>query len=150
MNKIFFGLFFIMLTSSIIHAANKPNSFECTGSQLTLTYTTTSKIGEPTLSYQRDEVDISAEGEAIRVEKSVLGSLVSVQYRYVPDKSVSYITVILPDINLDSDVELFKFKTVVVDTSSRTSFGGGPGLVHGVVQNSEYYPVICVASRVDF
>ncbi|MEK7790933.1 MAG: hypothetical protein AAB309_04840 [Deltaproteobacteria bacterium] len=162
MKKITFVLFSMVL--SVPLWAEQPNWVSCKDKRntLELEYTTTSYHGKPTFTYSRSSHGhpllsrkVEAYGESIEIADSVLGEIISVvdDNLSAPDRSTEWVSLVLPHINLISkdprnpdakDPEV-KFQTVVVETTSKTSFGG-TFIVPGVVEDSRYFDVTCTAA----
>ena len=149
----------------LLAATEAPNWVECKSKgrrdTLKLFYMTTGVHGKPTFTYSRLEDGplsrkIVAEGEAIWSVGTVLGQIISVAdpNRSAPDRSNEVVSLVLPDINLtprdrrnpDAAYPEVEFETVVVETTSNTSFVGSP---KGVVQHSQYFDVACRAGIAD-
>ncbi len=91
----------------------------------------------------------------IEIGNSVMGNLLSVQLNYAPDSHSYNATFILPHVNFKPRplpvpehgfVNLTKkFNTVLVLTKIMTSIGG-PSLVDGAIERSNYISLQCTAS----
>ena len=111
-----------------------PNLFTFSGRRddTQVTFSTTSITGQPQFSYHDDTRDVSATGDEITVERTVLGTLVTVTLETVPDLHTVTATLVLPDLGgLSGPVT--HFGTFLVLTENRTSIGG-PALVTGALQ----------------
>ena len=115
-------------------SAVTPNLFTFSGRRddTQVTFSTTSITGQPQFSYHDDTRDVSATGDEITVERTVLGTSVTVTLEAVPDLHTVTATLVLPDLGgLSGPVT--HFGTFLVLTENRTSIGG-PALVTGALQ----------------
>lgn len=111
-----------------------PNLFTFSGRRddTQVTFSTTSITGQPRFSYHDDTRDVSATGDEISVQRTVLGTLVTVSLETVPDLHTVTATLVLPDLGgLSGPVT--HFRSFLVLTENRTSIGG-PALVTGALQ----------------
>jgi hypothetical protein len=121
------------------------NNYECAGDPGTsVTYSTTSFGGVPLITIQIDKTVISKSGDEIQTQSTVLGNLVTVVRQEVPDQFTDTVTLIAPDVNLIEGGRRAGFATQLALTRTRTSIGG-PALVVGVIQESTYRRLFCVA-----
>ena len=125
----------------------QPNLYELTGHQVHIRYSTSSLTGEALLSYRDAQRNLSFHGDQIRVAPSEIGRLVTVTLGQVPDLQSTTLTLLIPDINLDSDVVLFK--TSAITTTHKTTIGG-PDLVGGAIQTYKTMILRGQASQVNF
>jgi hypothetical protein len=115
-------------------SAVTPNLFTFSGRRddAQVTFSTTSITGQPQFTYHDDTRDVSATGDEITVERTVLGTLVTITLETVPDLHTVTATLVLPDLGgLSGPVT--HFATFLVLTENRTSIGG-PALVTGALQ----------------
>jgi len=111
-----------------------PNLFTFSGRRddTQVAFSTTSITGQPQFSYHDDTRDVSASGDGITIERTALGTLVTVTLDTVPDLHTVTATLVLPDLGgLSGPVT--HFGTFLVLTENRTSIGG-PALVAGALQ----------------
>lgn len=125
----------------------QPNMYEFTGKRVKITYSTTSIPGEPRLSYRDRTRTLQFKGDEIRVTPTEIGQLVTVTLEVIPDLRVVTLTLLIPAINLQSDVVIFK--TEAITTTHRTSIGG-PALVKGALQSYSTQTLLGEASLVTF
>jgi len=118
--------------------------YACRGLDLTVKYNT-GAIGELSLSVARGGKPIVKRGDEVRVQKTVLGSLVTIVVRNEPDAFTQTFTLLAPDVNVPSDNPTVTFKTELFRTHTKTSIGG-PALVQGVIQESISQQLSCRAS----
>ena len=141
----------LALTPTSALAQTQPaNNYDCTNNAgTTVDYSTTSFTGDPRITIQFDGNVISKSGDEIQTQKTVLGTLVTVVRREVPDSFTDTITFVAPDVNVTSSTPAVSFRTELFFTRTRTSIGG-PSLVVGVIQSSTRRTLVCTASHVDF
>ena len=145
---IFLGL--LSMTFSIFAANTTPaNLFECTGAGVTVNYTSSSLIGQPTLNISVEGKKFSANGLEILDQKTVLGSLLSLTKASVPDLYTDTLTFVKPDVNVSGFGESVDFFTRLFRTRSHTSVGG-PQFVEGVIQSSQSKLIHCKATAAVF
>jgi hypothetical protein len=126
------------------------NNYECTNNAgTTVNYSTTSFTGDPRITIAFDGIVISKSGTEIQTQSTVLGTLVTVVRREVPDAFTDTITFVAPDVNVTSSTPEVKFSTELFFTRTFTSIGG-PSLVVGVIQSSTRRTLGCVASHLKF
>ncbi|MEE9355144.1 MAG: hypothetical protein V3U75_06095 [Methylococcaceae bacterium] len=150
-----FLLSVLLLISTSSFAANSTrttpaNFFDCHGDNgLTVNYTTSSLIAQPTLSISVGGNTYFATGDEISDQKTVLGSLLTLTKESLPDLYTDTLTFVKPDVNVNEFGESVDFIATVFSTRSHTSFGG-PRLVEGVIQRSRLKLVHCTATAVVF
>lgn len=127
---------------------NEPNQFVLTGRDTQLTYSTSSFIGQPQLSFQHRQTSHSFSGAEIRCQETEIGKLVSVTLEQIPDLRTVTLTLLLPAINLGNTTEVH-FRTRAILTTARTSIGG-PRLVVGALQTYRVLSLQGTASIVEF
>lgn len=111
-------------------------------------FSTTSITGQPQFSYHDDSRDISATGDEITVERTALGTEVTITVETVPDLHTVTATLVLPDLGgLSRPVT--HFATFLVLTENRTSIGG-PALITGALQRYTVVKGRGTAQRVAF
>lgn len=76
------------------------NLFELHGHGLHITYTATSLGGQPQFHYQDGHTDQNFSGDALRVEHSEIGSLVTVTIQKSVDSDFTTFTLVVPEIHL--------------------------------------------------
>lgn len=129
---------------------NAPNHFTLTGEGAQISYTTSGIDGQLQFNYEIGEYSGTARGDAIRVETTEIGQLVTVTLAAVPDLHTITLTLLLPTIHLGGPVVDVTdgpgdgaFQTQAILTTHHTSFGG-PRLVQGAV---ETYQFVALAGR---
>jgi hypothetical protein len=127
--------------------ASTPNSYELTGTDTEITYSTTSFSGRPLLTYRAQSDQRSFSGAEIRSLDSEIGRQVTVTIEQIPDLHSITLTILIPTINLDR-VES-RFRTRAIFTTQRSSIAG-PRLIKGAVQSYRVLALRGVARNVDF
>jgi hypothetical protein len=125
------------------------NSYECKGNAITVSYSTTSFIGKPQAKFIISKQPISGTGEEVTVQQTVLGNLVTLTKKTIPDLYTDTITVLLPDINVAKLGAKVTFNAQLISSRARTSIAGTQ-LVNGVIQKNIVYPINCTATAVVF
>lgn len=100
-----------------------PTAYELTDGATQIGYTTSSVAGAPQFSYSGPKDDRTFSGDEISVLASPLGDLVTVTLEDVPDLQLVTLTVLLPQIGLESGGEA-RFATLAIFTTTRTTFAG--------------------------
>jgi hypothetical protein len=78
------------------------NFFELSHGKDTLTYTVSNIAGQPVLDYIHSGKTRSFVGEQIRIEKTVLGTEVTVTLKINVDSNAHLLTLVLPDVHVGS------------------------------------------------
>lgn len=78
-----------------------PNLYELTGGTLHITYSTTSKNGQPFFSYDDGSQKLTFKGQEIQEEKSAIGVLVTVRTHMTTDAGSTTFTLLLPIVRLE-------------------------------------------------
>ncbi len=123
-------------------AFNPANHFVVSGAGIDGTIDVSSISGEAMVSLTIDGRALRAPGLEITRE----GIVVRAIHEEVPDSHTLLVTVIIPQVNLDSEPQMGAGFAVL--TTARTSIGG-PGLVSGPVQLYELRPLALTASVVE-
>ena len=142
-------LFSLAALTSAVASAAVPNSYVCSGNGVEIHYTTTSLQGRPTFSVALDGDRAAKEGQEIKQEKTVMGDVISIVQKAVPDASMTWVSLVLPLVALDEKHPNLSFETSWVKTVVRSSFLG-PKELGGQVTTSKFQPITCVARSVKF
>ncbi len=151
--KVVLGIFAAIAVSQSFAADQiAPNMYTCSGKDVDVHYTTTSKTGKPT--FGADVEGVAAKLPAfpeLKVENTLAGQLVTARDMHlVPvDGPETRYTLVLPYVALIKPADAVKFDTILVKTSVANPFFHGPGQ-SGPGINSEYLPVECEAKVVFF
>jgi hypothetical protein len=147
----------ILLIASVSFAAESPNLFECKTNDglVSISYSTSSFAGTPSFNYTNrlggKEIVVNLFDENdIELQRTVMGTLVTVATEIIMDGPSTYISFTLPQVNITYDkADTRKFKTMAAKTIVNNTFGG-PELVEGAVEQSEYFEMNCIADSVIF
>ena len=111
--------------SSIAKAEPKqpiaPNLYELTGGKMHVTYSTSSKNGQPHFTYQDGTQNLSFAGDQIRQTKTEIGTLVSVTIHMTVDSGSTAFTLLVPAVNLASPSSPAQIHTYGITTGHRFS-----------------------------
>jgi hypothetical protein len=118
---------------------DKANHFELTGKHREITYEGTTVTGLPQLIYrdrQEPGLNETFTGDRLRLLSSTeTGLMVSVMLRARPDRDTLYLSLLVPEVNLE-DRSPKSISTLAILTTHHTTFGG-PNLVKGPLQTYE-------------
>lgn len=106
-------------------ANQEPNHFELHGHGIHVVYSATSISGQPLFNYHDAIQDKSFSGKEITIEKSVLGTLVSVFLKRTADGPSTSFTLLVPLVRLASS-GVATISTDGVTTLHKNSFAGPP------------------------
>lgn len=151
--KVVLGIFAAVAVSQSFAADQvAPNMYNCSGKNVEVHYTTTSKVGKPTFGATVEGVQAKLPAfPELKVENTLAGQLVTARDMHmVPvDGPEARYTLVLPYVGLLQGDHAVKFDTILVKTSVANPFFHGPG-VSGPGINSDYLPVECEAQFVFF
>ena len=143
-------IFLLLSFSSVTVAAPiAANQYHCTGKNSRVDYSSSSFSGEPLLNIQLGKNHLSAQGEAIQAEKTVLGHVLTLVKSVTPDLQTLTVSVLLPDVNLTKLGDRVAFESQLFQTKTLTSIGG-TALVNGVIQYNTTQALHCTATAVVF
>ncbi len=100
------------------------NLFELSRGAIHVTYSTTSFIGGPILSYRDNQLSRSFRGEEISVQATDLGQLVTVTLETIPDLRTVKFTLILPVVTVMPQSVGTRVKVPGITTTAPTSIAG--------------------------
>jgi hypothetical protein len=123
-----------------------PNSFQLTGDEIQVNYSTTSFDGKPLFTFQKGQKTLNFAGNQISSSTLNIGTLVSVVIATVPDKSTTIFSILLPTISLPASKRQ-AFQTLGVTTVTKTTLAGPPP---GVQQTYKSVALRGSARLVDF
>lgn len=107
------------------------NFYDLRRDQRFVSYTESNIEGKPVVTFIDGGVTRSFVGDEIEIEKTALGTLVTVTLKVIPDKSKSLLTLVLPEVLVKDDPEYLSapviFHTVEMSIA-------GPPLTPGAVQ----------------
>ena len=116
--------------------SHEPNLFDLSGGDIRVHYSTSSIAGQPLLTYQDEQRQLSFSGDEIRRAETEIGAQVSVTLEAVPDLHTLSFTLLLPAVRLREGGA--QVEAVGILTTHRSSIGG-PQLLEGALQS--YSPV---------
>lgn len=125
------------------------NLFELKDANLHITYSSSSFDGRPQLTYKKGKNTRTFRGDELQQAESVMGTLVSVTLRAVPDLKMILFTLIVPQVNVSDDDPKVSIRTKAIETTAKTTIGG-PDMVPGAVQAYKMYSLKGTASNVLF
>lgn len=83
----------------------QPDLYNFTGTNLKISYSTTSIDGKARFSYQNGKTVLSFSGDEIRTVETEIGTLVSVTVSMTVDTGSTSFSVLIPKVNLDSKLK---------------------------------------------
>jgi hypothetical protein len=127
-------------------------TYECTGTDLSILFDADSEFGKdvPAVVIGLGKEQIRARGERVSLQRTVLGTLVTVRHgAAVPDSHVDSLTFVAPDVNVPvaSQGPTRRLRSSFFKTRTLTGIGG-PQFVEGAIQQSSEQPIACRASNV--
>ena len=102
-----------------------PNSFQLTGDDVQVNYSTTSIDGKPRFTFKKGQKTLDFAGNQISSSTVNIGTLVSVVITAVADKSTTTFSILLPAIRLPESRRQ-AFRTFGITTVTKTSIVGPP------------------------
>jgi len=102
-----------------------PNSFQLTGDDVQVNYSTTSIDGKPRFTFKKGQKTLDFAGNQISSSNVKIGTLVSVVIAAIPDKSTTTVSILLPAIRLPESRRQ-AFRTFGITTVTKTSIVGPP------------------------
>jgi hypothetical protein len=102
-----------------------PNSFQLTGDDIRVNYSTTSIDGKPRFTFKKGQKTLDFVGNQISSSTVNIGTLVSVVIAAVPDRSTTTFSILLPAIRLPESKRQ-AFRTFGLTTLTKTTIAGPP------------------------
>jgi hypothetical protein len=133
---------------SIMTDVKQPNSYELSGDEVELTYSTTSLDGSARLSFRDAQRKFDFSGEQIQTRATDLGMEVTVTLEVVADSRTVTLNLFVPAINLGQETEI-QFTTAAIETTNHTTIGG-PSLITGPLQTYRVIELYGTAKSVQF
>lgn len=121
------------------------NYFEFTGCGVEATYSLTSLTGDPLLSYRDGQFDRQLSGDAIRTQKTELGTLVTGTLEQSPDFRTVTVSLLLPAINPAGDSVQFETTAIIAIRHQNIA---APGAIHGPLVSYQFHALQVKATRV--
>ena len=130
-------------------AVNKDeaNLFLLAGGGIEIRYSTSSFTGQPQLSYEDGQRNMTFTGSELRVVESEIGALVTVTLDEVPDLETLTLTLLTPPIYVPGGEE--GYETWAILTTHHTNIGGA-GHVQGPLKSYRPIELRGTAQSVDF
>jgi hypothetical protein len=122
----------------LMHNVTRANLFELGGGSIHVTFSSTSVLGGPILSYRDPQRSLSFKGEDIASEETALGKLITVTLESIPDARTVTFTLILPIVTVMSQSAGTQIQVpgvTTIDLTTRTTTGPqlGPQKLYEVV-----------------
>jgi hypothetical protein len=122
----------------LMHNFTRANLFELGGGFIHVTFSSTSVLGGPILSYRDPQRSLSFQGEDIASEETPLGELITVTLEAIPDARTVTFTLILPIVTVMSQSAGTQIQVpgvTTTDLTTRTTTGPqlGPQKLYEVV-----------------
>ena len=126
-----------------------PSMYTCRGNGMSVSYTTSSLIGRPTMNVAKGTQSLlisDSSGSRVYAENTVMGQLVSMFDTRIADANRSY-ALVIPGIILGENIMEAKFDTMLIETFSGGLFA--PNFA-GIRQSNKFYRVRCTAAYAVF
>jgi hypothetical protein len=104
----------------------RANLFELRGGSIQVTYSSTSVLGGPILSYRDPQRSLSFRGNDIAIEETALGELITVTLEAIPDLRTVTFTLILPIVTVMRQSSGTYIRVPGVTTTNPTTIAGPP------------------------
>jgi hypothetical protein len=104
----------------------RANLFELNGNLIHVTYSSTSILGGPLLSYRDDQRSLSFQGDEIRIQNTELGELITVTLESIPDLKTVLFSLFLPIVTVMPQSSGVRIKVPGITTTNPTTIAGPP------------------------
>ncbi len=104
----------------------RANLFELNGNLIHVTFSSTSILGGPILSYRDDQRSLSFKGDEIRIQNTELGDLITVTLETIPDLKTVTFSILLPVVTVMPQSSGIRIKVPGVTTTNPTTIAGPP------------------------
>jgi hypothetical protein len=104
----------------------RANLFELNGNLIHVTYSSTSILGGPLLSYRDDQRSLSFQGDEIRIQTTELGELITVTLETIPDLKTVLFSILLPVVTVMPQSSGIRIKVPGITTTNPTTIAGPP------------------------
>jgi len=101
-----------------------PNQYDLLGTGVTISYSTSSFAGGPTLAFKKGRQTLNFTGDQIGVQETVIGTLVTVTIATTVDRGYTSFSFLLPAIQLAAAASKQSFQTIGITTVHKTTIGG--------------------------
>jgi hypothetical protein len=125
----------------------RPNLYELTGPNLTVSFATSSLIGEPQLTLEDATGRRSFAGEVILVEELAIGRLVTVEVEFAPDMGRELFSLLLPAVGRVAVAP--EIAALAIYTTEQATIQGPAG-IEGAIQLYRVVEVTGTARFVNF
>jgi hypothetical protein len=102
------------------------NLFELSGNSIHITYSSTSILGGPLLSYRDNQLSLSFQGKEIRIQDTEVGQLITVTLESIPDLKTVTFSFILPIVTVMPQSSGTRIKLLGFTTTAPTTIAGPP------------------------
>lgn len=120
----------------VMEGFTRANLFELSSNTIQITYSTTSILGGPMLSYRDHVRSLSFRGEDIRIEQTALGDLVTVTLEAIPDLRTVTFSLVVPAVTVMTQSGGTRIKVLGVTATAPTTIAGplpGPEQLYSAV-----------------
>jgi hypothetical protein len=104
----------------------RANLFELSGNSIHVTFSSSSILGDPILSYRDDQRSLSFKGDEIRIQNTELGELITVTLETIPDLKTVTFSLILPVVTVMPQSSGVRIKVPGITTTNPTTIAGPP------------------------
>ena len=104
----------------------RANLFELSSNTIQITYSTTSILGGPMLSYRDNTRSLSFRGNDIRIEPTGLGDLVTVTLETIPDLRTVTFSLVVPTVTVMTQSSGTRIKLLGITATAPTTIAGPP------------------------
>lgn len=114
----------------------RANLFELSSNSIHVTFSGTSILGGPILSYRDDQFSRSFRGEEIRLQDTELGQLITVTLEAIPDLRTVTFSLVLPIVTVMPQSAGIRIKVPGLTITNPTTIAGpppGPQKLYSVV-----------------
>jgi hypothetical protein len=102
------------------------NLFELHGHSIHVTYSSSSILGGPILSYRDDQKSLSFTGKEIMSSNNELGELITVTLESIPDLKTVIFSLVLPIVTVMPQSGGIRIKVPGITTTNPTTIAGPP------------------------
>lgn len=105
---------------------NQANFFELNSSSIHVTYSSTSLLGGPILSYRDNQRSLAFKGQDIRLQDNEIGQLITVTLEVIADLKTVTFSLILPIVTVMPQSSGTRIKVPGITTTQPTTIAGPP------------------------
>lgn len=103
-----------------------PNQYDLKGPGVSISYSTSSLVGRPQLSFKKGRQTLTFTGDEIGVSATQIGTLVTVTIAAVVDRDSTTFSFLLPAVQLSTPSSKQSFRTIGLTTVHKTTIAGPP------------------------